>query len=386
MKRITHDQQLRTIAALTDGCSIRTTERLVGIHRDTITRLGREVGERLAVAHDRMLVDLNVDMLELDEQWSFLHTKEKRRKETDPPEYGDQYSYVALDATSRAIISYRVGKRDLPNTRAFIRDLRRRVVSRPLLASDGWLPYVEAIREFFGEHGCDFGQMVKKYGPNGSVERLQREAILGTPPQRLIRTSYVERVNLTARMRSRRFTRKSNGFSKVFRNHVAAFGLHVFHYNFVRMHETLRMTPALSMGLTDHLWSLEEMLEFAFDDANSPPPGGLIQTLVPAGVPRWAIVHEHGFDARAAALLGAERADEELRHIIEELARASALDDYKVVRHDVGDGCVQEARTTTTAFPEDVLVWFMVDSGRGAIHLVDIYRDRILHRRKRRSR
>jgi IS1 family transposase len=278
MNILPFDRQVAAIAALTEGCSIRATERLTDIHRDTIMRLGIRVGEGCAILHDRMMRGLQVPILEFDEIWGYVGKKQKRTKpgETDK---GDQYTFTALDATSKTIVSYVTGKRNEPTTRAFVNDVWERIVNRPQITTDGFGPYIEAIAECFGD-GADFAQLVKHYAADHSVEgkhrysppqvvRVDRLVVSGRP--RRISTSYVERSNLTLRMQQRRFTRLTNGFSKKLRNHRAAVSLYVAHYNLCRVHETIRMTPAMALGVTDHIWEIGELVEKALNPDSEPP-------------------------------------------------------------------------------------------------------------------
>ncbi len=278
-------QRLYSISALTEGCSIRATERLTGIHRDTIMRLGVRVGEGCKRLHDGMMRDLNVPILECDEIWSFIGKKQRR---TDPSETekGDQYTYLAMDATRKAIISYEVGKRNPETTRLFIDDLWERIINRPQISTDGYGPYINAIAEAFGD-GVDYAQLIKSYIAEHSVQaarryspahvvRVSRQVMSGQPDRRRISTSYVERQNLTLRMQQRRFTRLTNGFSKKLENHRAAVALYVAHYNLCRVHETLRITPAMALGVTDHIWTIGELVEAATAPAVPVPEGHMV--------------------------------------------------------------------------------------------------------------
>ncbi len=273
------EKQIAAISALTEGVSIRATERLTGIHRDTIMRLGARVGEGCARLHDRMMRGLQVPILEFDEIWEFVGKKQRRTRpeETDK---GDQYTYIALDATRKAIVSYMTGKRNESTTRAFVHDVWTRIVNRPQITSDGYGPYIEAIAEAFGD-GADFAQLVKHYSAEQAVEaarrysparvvRVERMMVSGRPDNRRVSTSYVERSNLTLRMQQRRFTRLTNGFSKKLENHAAAVSLYVAHYNLCRVHEALRTTPAMALGVTDHIWTIGELIEAA----TGPEPKG----------------------------------------------------------------------------------------------------------------
>lgn len=271
MNILSRGQKITAISALTEGCSIRATERLTGIHRDTIMRLGVRVGEGCAELHDEMMRFVQVNRLELDELWSYVGKKQRRVKQTDPADLGDQYVFIGIDATRKAIISYRVGKRDGENTNAFLADLRSRIVNRPEISSDGFRPYLEAVERAFGAD-CAYGQIIKQYDGEpaidtarryspGVVVGVERRWVIGA--QRKICTSYVERGNLSVRIASRRFTRLTNGFSKKLANHVAAVSLYVTHFNLCRVHESLRITPAMAMGITDHIWTIGELVDAA---------------------------------------------------------------------------------------------------------------------------
>jgi IS1 family transposase len=266
------EQQIAAISALTEGVSIRATERLTGIHRDTIMRLGVRVGQGCQKIHDSLFCNLNVGVIELDEIWAYVG--KKQRKAGAHPEQGDQYTYTALDATSKAILSYTTGKRNSATTQRFIDDLSVRVINRPRISSDGYEPYVEAIETAFGLR-VEYGQIVKHYhgepGPDaarryspGVVVAVTKREVLGRPAR--ISTSYVERSNLTMRMQQRRFTRLTNGFSKKLENHLAAVALYVAHYNLCRVHETVRMTPAMALGVTDHIWDIGELVNAALSE------------------------------------------------------------------------------------------------------------------------
>ena len=272
------EKQICAIAALTEGCSIRATERLTDTHRDTVMRLGVRVGEACARLHDRMMRDLQVPILEFDEIWGYIG-KKQRRVEPGETDKGDQYTFTALDATSKTIISYVTGKRNEATTRAFVNDVWERIVNRPQITTDGWKPYIDAVAECFGD-GADFAQLVKHYAAEHSVEAKRRYS----PPQvvwveqrvvsgrpRHISTSYVERSNLTLRMQQRRFTRLTNGFSKKLRNHKAAVALYVAHYNLCRVHETIRMAPAMALGVADHIWTIGDLVGAAINSESVPP-------------------------------------------------------------------------------------------------------------------
>lgn len=264
-------KQVEVISALTEGMSIRATERLTGIHRDTIMRLGVRVGTGCAAVHDALMRDLHVNRLELDEAWSFVGKKQRFTTPEDLAFKGDFYIFIALAATAKAIVSYRVGKRNEGTTEDFCADLRTRVLGAPEISTDGFTPYTAAIRRQFGA-AVSHGVIVKKYAgePGRDAARryspahvvaVDREVVSGIPMH--ISTSYVERSNLTMRMGARRLTRLTNGFSKKIENHVAAISLYVANYNLCRVHEAHRVTPAMQLGVTNHVWSIGELVEAA---------------------------------------------------------------------------------------------------------------------------
>jgi IS1 family transposase len=223
---------------------------------------------------------LRVARIELDECWSFVGKKQKRVERHEAFAKGDQYVYIAMAGTQKAIISYRVGKRDSENTDLFVHDLRTRVIGAPEISTDGFRPYAPAIRDAFAGQAAH-GVIVKtlavsdlrkdaahRYSP-AAVVAVSREVLSGVPEH--ISTSYVERENLSMRMASRRFTRLTNGFSKKLDNHVAAVSLYVAHYNFCRVHETLGTTPAVALGLADRTLAIGELIGMALEAAPPAP-------------------------------------------------------------------------------------------------------------------
>ncbi len=281
MNVLPRETQVRAISALTEGMSIRSTARLVGADRETVMNLGVRVGEGCARLLDGMLRDLNVGVIEMDEQWAFIQKKAKRVRPGDPAEYGDVYLFLALDATSKAILTYVVGKRNAENTRAIVSDLRARVVNRPQITSDGWPPYPDAIEYAFG-NDVDFATIVKNYAVTqgnqaavryspGAITSTERTVWKGDPDREHISTSYVEAFNLSTRLRSRRFTRLTNGFSRKLENHRAAVALHIAHHDLCWFHSSIRATPGMALGITDHIWSVGELIDAALS-APVPPP------------------------------------------------------------------------------------------------------------------
>lgn len=283
-------ERVRVVSALVEGTSLRATERLTGVYRQAITNLLLSVGDGCRSLLDERMRDLHCDVLELDEVWSFVGCKEAHRDESDPPEYGDAYTWVALDARTKIVPCFCVEKRTAAAANAFAADLRARVLGKPQITTDGFKPYVEAIEAAFGSR-VNYAQILKTYQTDeaggasrddvrysrGRVVRSVKRTITGTPDEDNISTSYVERSNLTLRMGQRRFTRLTNAFSKKAENLSAAVALHVGFVNFVRVHQTLRVTPAMAADLTDHVWSMADLLDAAeaAHKAPSPPPPGV---------------------------------------------------------------------------------------------------------------
>lgn len=273
MNNLSRDQQIQIIACLTEGQSIRATERLTGIHRDTIMRLGARVGRGCAELHDRMMVGVRAGRLELDEIWGYVGKKQKRVERHEISHKGDQYTFIGMSASAKAIISYRTGKRDGENTDLFIQDLRQRVIGNPEISTDGFHPYKVAIRDAFrgrAHHGVivktysvtnlAVKDAARRYSP-AEVVAVSREVESGMPAH--ISTSYVERQNLTLRMSQKRFARLTNGFSKKLTHHAAAVSLYVTHYNLCRVHEALRTTPGVALGVADRIWTIGDLLDAA---------------------------------------------------------------------------------------------------------------------------
>lgn len=263
------DKKLAVIRALVEGVSIRSVERMTGVHRDTIMRLMVRVGEGCERVLDKVVRDVGSEVVEVDEVWGYVGKKQKRvRPEEDALRVGDQWTFIALDADSKLVLSFRTGKRDLVTAQAFVDDLASRVRNRIQLSSDGLVSYVWAVEQTFGLD-VDFGQIVKEYEEQPTapgrysparVKSVTKNVITGTPDKDRISTAYVERGNLTVRMSVRRMTRLTNGFSKKLENHKAAMALHFGHYNLCRVHRTLRVTPAMAAGLTTHVWDLDELV------------------------------------------------------------------------------------------------------------------------------
>jgi IS1 family transposase len=271
MNILSREKQAAIIAAHVEGSSIRSIERMTGVHRDTIMRLIVRTGEGCARLLDEKVKNVPAKRIQADEIWTYVFKKQARLSTEDHPDMGDQYVFVGMDADTKLIISHLVGKRDATSAYYFIRDLKDRVHGRPQVTTDGFRPYIGAIEDCFGAD-VDYAQLIKIYGQpktNGEsrdwyspvkVMAAIPMRVNGNPDMHYVSTSLVERQNLTIRMQVRRFTRLTNAFSKKLENLKAAIALHFAHYNFVRIHQTLRVTPAMAAGITDHVWELGELL------------------------------------------------------------------------------------------------------------------------------
>ena len=270
MNRLSRNKQIQVISALIEGNSIRATVRMTGVAKDTVIKLLVSVGNACAEYHDRNVRQVRSRRIQCDEIWQFCYAKQKNVPTDKQGQfgYGDVWTWVAIDADTKLVPSFMVGRRDLQTAKIFIDDLAARLANRVQLTTDGLRVYLNAVE---GAFGCDvdYAMLVKLYGNDADAETryspaecigCQAAAISGRPNPQHISTSYVERQNLTMRMQMRRFTRLTNAFSKKVENLTAAVALHYMQYNFCRVHQTLRVTPAMEVGLTDHVWSVEELL------------------------------------------------------------------------------------------------------------------------------
>ena len=272
MNKLNIEKQETAITALLEGCSIRSTERMTGVHRDTIMRLMVRVGNSCQQIMDETMRDLPCRFVEIDEIWAFVGKKQRHlNKDDDPTQNGEMWTYVALDPETKVVPNFLVGKRNAKNTQNFVSDLASRMANRVQLSSDGLHFYAEAAERAFGAN-VDYGQIVKSYEaePIGAgryspphVVKTEKDKIVGNPDYSRISTSHVERQNLTMRMSMHRFTRLTNAFSKKLDNLKAAVALHFAHYNFVRVHKTLRVTPTMEIGIASRVWKIRELIEFS---------------------------------------------------------------------------------------------------------------------------
>jgi len=269
--------------SLTDGNSIRGTARMIGVGKNGVMDFGLRVGEGCARLHNRLVRRCAAHIVQCDETWSFIRRKQARcDPDKDPAEWGDAYTFIALDATSKLVISYLVGNRDQPSADAFITDLRARLTVVPHLTTDGFIPYVAAVGAAF-PGSIDYGQVQKNYrtgaarGPDHRYEPprdpfITKTTIFGAPDEHLLSTSYVERYNLTSRHIDGRTRRLCLAFSKTKRGHEAAMALAVFAYNFVRVHSALGTTPAVAAGIATRPWTIGELVDAALAEEPSEAP------------------------------------------------------------------------------------------------------------------
>jgi IS1 family transposase len=267
------EKQIQIVSALAEGCSIRATARMVGVEHKTVMRVLLRVGEACEELLEDKIRRVRAKRVEVDEIWTFLFKKQARVSADDPQEWGDQYVFTGMDSDTKLMISYQIGKRDATTAFYLIQDLKDRLANRVQLTTDGFRPYLNAVEDNFGID-VDYAMLVKMYGSDkgekegpewygpAKVVAAMPVPVMGRPNPKWISTSYVERQNLTMRMQMRRFTRLTNAFSKKLPNLKAQVALHFAHYNFVRVHSTLRVTPAMEAGIADHIWTIKELLSF----------------------------------------------------------------------------------------------------------------------------
>jgi IS1 family transposase len=262
------EKQTQIISALVEGNSIRATARMIGVEHKTVMRVLLRVGENCADLLDSKMQSLPCKIVQMDEIWTFVGKKEKRVNGQDNPEVvGDQYVFVAMDSETKLVPCFRVGKRNAENTWYFVQDLQERLASRVQLTSDGFKPYLNAVDDAFGID-VDYAMLIKTYAEGETEKRYSPGEfvsavpipVTGNPKPNLISTSHIERQNLTMRMQLRRFTRLTNAFSKKLSHLKAACALHFAWYNFCRIHQTLRVTPAMAAGISNEVWSLTDLL------------------------------------------------------------------------------------------------------------------------------
>jgi IS1 family transposase len=263
------ETRARVINCLIEGCSIRATVRMTGAAKNTVAKLLAEIGCACAAYHNHAVRNLKVRRLQCDEIWSFVGAKAKNVSVEKKQEgWGDAWTWIGIDADTKLVVSYLVGGRGAGWAKDFMEDCAKRIRNRVQITTDGHRGYLEAVENAFGAD-IDYAMLQKIYGaPSENDTRYSpatcigcdMKVVSGNPDPKHVSTSYVERQNLTLRMQSRRFTRLTNAFSKKIENHRHSVALHYMHYNFCRVHQTLRCTPAMEAGLTDHVWTLEELI------------------------------------------------------------------------------------------------------------------------------
>ncbi len=265
---ISNEKKVAVITALVEGCSVRSTVRMTGVSKGAVLRLLVSVGAACAKYQDRVIRNISAKRVQVDEIWSFVGCKQKNvtAAKMEAGHCGDVWTFTAIEAQTKLVISWMVGARDAGCATEFLRDVEGRLSNRIQLTTDGHKMYLVAVPDAFAE-SVDYAQLVKVYGsdPEGQTRYspaqclgTKRVDIIGSPDQEHISTSYVERQNLNMRMNMRRFTRLTNAFSKKLDNHIAMIALFHMHYNFVRIHQTLHVTPAMEAGISQRVWSIHD--------------------------------------------------------------------------------------------------------------------------------
>ena len=270
--RLQKAKAILCLKLLVEGNSIRSTERISEVHRDTILHLIEVIGEHCEKVMEEQIKDIPLQYVQADEIWGFVGKKEghKRKEEKKNPQLGDAYTFVGIGAKTKLVLCYELGRRDIKTATQFMEKLKNASDSRFQLTTDGLKAYIEAVEETFGIE-IDFAQLVKSYKSDESRQTERRYSpgdfvsavktpIMGDPESDKITTSHVERQNLTMRISMRRLTRLTNAHSKKWRDLEKALAIHFAFYNFCRVHQTLRVTPAMEAGITDHIWEMEELV------------------------------------------------------------------------------------------------------------------------------
>ncbi len=264
------EKRAAIISALVEGNSIRATCRMVNVSKNTVVKLLMDLGSACAAYQFDTLRDLSCKRIQIDEIWSFVYAKAKNLPQERRGQFGfgDVWTFTAIDADTKLCVSWMLGTRDAGTATEFIQDVAGRLSNRVQITTDGHRMYLPAVEDAFGAN-VDYAQIVKVYGTAPEAETryspaecigCERTPIQGNPDPRHVSTSYVERANLTMRMGMRRFTRLTNAFSKKLANHAAMIALFFMHYNFCRIHQTLRITPAMAAGVSDHVWEIGELV------------------------------------------------------------------------------------------------------------------------------
>lgn len=270
MNILTTEKRVAVISALVEGCSVRSTVRMTGVAKDTVLKLLKAVGQSCLEYQDATLRNLPCKRLEMDEIWCFCYAKDKNVPDSmrGKPGIGSIWTWTAIDAESKLMVSWRLGARDAANAWAFIADIKDRLANRVQLTTDGNRLYVEPIEHYLGG-AVDYAQLIKKYGNEepetkyspGKCLGTEKRQIDGTPDMELVSTSYAERQNLNMRMKNRRFTRLTNAFSKKAENLAYSIALDFMHHNFCRKHMTLKTTPARAIGIENRTWTIRDIVE-----------------------------------------------------------------------------------------------------------------------------
>ena len=268
MNKLTHDKRVQIINLLVEGNSMRATARIADVAFNTVAKLFIETAKVCADYQDKAFRNLTCKRLQLDEIWSFVYAKAKNVPDRKQGQAGDVWTWVAIDADTKLVPSWRIGSRDGATACEFVADLAGRLANRVQITSDGHRPYLEAVEKAFGGE-VDFAQLIKIYGETVEGQKryspaecigAKKSKVVGNPDLCCVSTSFVERQNLTMRMSIRRFTRLTNAFSKKIENHAHSVALHYMHYNFVRIHKTLRVSPAMAAGVTERLWTIGDIV------------------------------------------------------------------------------------------------------------------------------
>lgn len=270
MNKLTTDRRAQILNMMVEGVSIRAISRLTGASKNTIVKLLADAGEACSAYQDNAFHNLTCKRLQLDEIWSFVAMKAKNVPQERKGEFGigDVWTWTAIDADTKLVPSFYIGTRDGDAAARFVCDLAKRLANRVQVTSDGHKAYLNAVEEAFGAD-VDYAQLIKIYGQPvegqkryspAQLASIETKCCTGTPDPAHISTSYVERQNLSMRMGMRRFTRLTNAFSKKVENHAFAIAIYFMHYNFVRIHQTLRVTPAMAAGVSKTLWSMTDVV------------------------------------------------------------------------------------------------------------------------------
>lgn len=273
MNRMSMAQRAQIVSLLVEGSGINAITRITGVAKNTVLKLLADLGEACEAYHDQYVRGLTSQRIQVDEIWSFCHAKKKNLREEHKGVfgYGDVWTWTAIDADSKLMVSWLVGKREAPDAYAFMKDVASRIVTPIQLTTDGFHCYLNAVDAAFGSQ-IDYAILVKMYGTDPERERryspsiclsAERRIVRGNPDRDHINTSYVEKLNQTMRQNMRRYTRFKAGHSKKLNNHRFATALHFVHYNFARICSTVKMTPAMAAGIADHRWTIEELVSLS---------------------------------------------------------------------------------------------------------------------------